>query len=86
MEKHIIHTFPLEQHLAFLKDLFFVFISFALVTTSILVSLLENRSIHYNKLSITYNYLSISSFSYKLNFHVCFILLDWMYISKSLKN
>ena len=48
MDKYIIITFALQRHLAFLKDLFFVFISFVLVTICILVSLLGNRSIHYN--------------------------------------
>ena len=48
MDKYIIVTFPLQRHLAFLKDVFFVFISFALATICILVSLIGNRSIHYN--------------------------------------
>ena len=46
MDKYIIATFLLEQDLAFLKDLFFVLISFVLVTICILVSLLGNISIH----------------------------------------
>ena len=48
MDKYIIVTFALQRHLAFLKDVFFVFILFALVTVCIFVSLLGNRSIHYN--------------------------------------
>ena len=48
MDKYIVITFPLQQHLAFLKDLFFVFISFVLATICIVVSLLGDRSIYYN--------------------------------------
>ena len=48
MDKYIIITFALQRHLAFLKDLFFVFISFVLVARCILVSLFGNRSINYN--------------------------------------
>ena len=43
MNKHIIITFPWQRQLAFLKDLFFVFVSFAFVATCISVSLLGNR-------------------------------------------
>ena len=39
----IIITFPLQPHLAFLKDYFFVFVIFVLVATYISVSLLGNR-------------------------------------------
>ena len=45
IDKFIIITFPLQRHITFLKDLFFVFISFVLVTICILVSLIGNRSI-----------------------------------------
>ena len=48
IDKYIIITFPLYRHLAFLKDLFFVFVSFVLVAICISVSLLENRLIHYD--------------------------------------
>ena len=40
MEKYNVISSPLQQHLAFLKDLFFMVISLVLVTISILVSLL----------------------------------------------
>ena len=43
MDKYIIITFPLQQNLAFLKDLFFVFVSFVLVAICIPVSLPGNR-------------------------------------------
>ena len=43
MGKLIIITFPLQQHLAFLKELFFVFVSFVLVAICIAVSLLGSR-------------------------------------------
>ena len=48
LDKYIVITFPLQRHVVFLKDLFFMLISFLLVTICILVSLLRNRSIHYN--------------------------------------
>ena len=38
MDKYIIITFPLQPHLAFLKDWFFVFVSFVLVAICISVS------------------------------------------------
>ena len=43
MDKYIIITFPLQRHLGFLKDLFFVFVSFVLVAICISVGLLGNR-------------------------------------------
>ena len=43
MDKYIIINFALQRHLAFLKDLFFVFVSFSLVAIFISVSLLGNR-------------------------------------------
>ena len=43
MDTCIIATFPLQRHLAFLKDLFFVFVSFVVVAIRISVSLLGNR-------------------------------------------
>ena len=41
--RSIHYNFPLRPHLAFLKDLFFEFVSFVLVAICISVSLLGNR-------------------------------------------
>ena len=43
---HLAHYCPGLK--SFSKDLFFMFFSFILVAICILVSLLENRQIHYN--------------------------------------
>ena len=48
IDKYIIVFFPLQQHLAFLKDLVFVFFPFVLVAIYISVSLLGNRWIYDN--------------------------------------
>ena len=53
MDKYIIITIPLQRHLAFLKDLLFMFVSFVLEAICISVSLLGNREILYNLLFIT---------------------------------
>ena len=39
MDKYVINTFLLQRHLAFLKDLFFVFVLLVLVAICIPVSL-----------------------------------------------
>ena len=44
MDKYIIITFPLQQHLASLKDMFSVFVSFVLVAICISKSFLGNSS------------------------------------------
>ena len=43
MDKQITVTFPLQQQIAFLKDLFFVFDSFVMIAVCTSVSLLGNR-------------------------------------------
>ena len=43
IHRNIIITFPLQRHLAFLKDLFFLLVSFVVVTICISISLLGNR-------------------------------------------
>ena len=45
MDENIMITFLLQRHLAFLKDLFFVFVSFVLVAICIAVSLLGNKQV-----------------------------------------
>ena len=45
MDENIMITFLLQRHLAFLKDLLFVFVSFVLVAICIAVSLLGNKQV-----------------------------------------
>ena len=52
IDKDIIITFPLQGGLAFIKYLFFVFVSFVLVAICILLSLLGNRKIIKTKKNI----------------------------------
>ena len=55
MGKYTTITFPLQRHLAFLKYLFFCVYVIRLGYYMDLVSLLRNRSLHYNKLYVTYH-------------------------------
>ena len=82
LEKYIIITLLLQRHLELLKDLFFVFVF--LLCCYMHLSKFTWKQVNMSQLA--YNQLSISSFSIKLIFHVCFIYFDCDYISGSLKN
>ena len=76
MDKYITFTFQLQRHLSFLKDLFFVFVLFVLV--ALYISVYQKKKKGYIIISFpshTISFLFLVS-TKKINFHICFILLD----------
>ena len=62
MDKYIIITFLLQQHLAFIKDLFSVFLSFVLLPIGISVSSLGNRQIFLDSTKLKIVWKKITTF------------------------
>ena len=85
IDKYVIITFSLQRHLALFKNLFFVFVSFALVVMWISISLVGNKYfiISFSLHIISFPFLVSSK---KLNFHVSLVLLDCDVRLRNLKN